>query len=609
MQKNLGRHIGKPNGYVIVQAGHHHYRTPTIWKHAEPLWGDDLKLDVTDHELKEVVFTLWNQHKHLQDMLIGCVRIPFEDLKNQELHEKYYPLQYMHERDFVMGDVKLRLFYSPPKGTHDGSVSVLVKRARNLAVKDANGLSDPFVEVKVGSQKKKTKVIKRNLNPIWKEEFTFNVPAKSAESELVKVSVWDWDMVSSSDYMGDFTIPLSSLPPEQPVSKWFLLAVGDKQGREEKEGDPKSPRRSNIGELRIKTRYTEKELLPLSSYSGLLDLLLNEEEVLGWLYDTSLEPGILASILVPIFYSQGKATQLLRYLTRKEILSTKSSGVIFRSNTLATKCVDTFSKLIGQSFLHHVLHEHVVSINEDKKSCEIDPSKIEKGESVAQNRAHLCQITEQITTSIFNSADLVPLQLREVFHGIQTTITEHWPEDATSRYTAVSGFIFLRFFNPAILGPKLFGLLDVFPSFVTSRKFTLISKILQNLANLVEFGQKEPFLTDMNEFIVANMDGMKNFLDKISTLPPSGQNPAELADQPEIDLQVEMAHIHEYIKKKLPTIPEHHQQSSIFVKLNALLNEKEVVPPAGTTFTAAHRPSNPIRASSTPTGFLANQRN
>jgi hypothetical protein len=82
-----------------------------------------------------------------------------------------------------------------------------------------------------------------------------------------------------------------------------------------------------------------------------------------------------------------------------------------------------------------------------------------------------------------------------VFHGIQTTILEQWPEDETSRYTAVSGFLFLRtpannflfcfisfffffcfnfnprhtlfyitgFFNPAILGPKLFGLLDSTP--------------------------------------------------------------------------------------------------------------------------------------------------
>lgn len=49
-----------------------------------------------------------------------------------------------------------------------------------------------------------------------------------------------------------------------------------------------------------------------------------------------------------------------------------------------------------------------------------------------------------------------------------------------------------------------------------SRCFTLIAKTLQNLANLVEFGWKEEYMKEMNTFIVANLDNMKNFIDKIS---------------------------------------------------------------------------------------------
>jgi hypothetical protein len=32
-------------------------------------------------------------------------------------------------------------------------------------------------------------------------------------------------MISSSDFMGELSIPLHDLPADQPLSKWFLLAA------------------------------------------------------------------------------------------------------------------------------------------------------------------------------------------------------------------------------------------------------------------------------------------------------------------------------------------------------------------------------------------------
>ena len=46
-------------------------------------------------------------------------------------------------------------------------------------------------------------------------------------------------------------------------------------------------------------------------------------------------------------------------------------------------------------------------------------------------------------------------------------------------YSIVSGFIFLRYFGPAILGPKLFGLRNEFADNETGRTLTLAAKVLQ----------------------------------------------------------------------------------------------------------------------------------
>jgi GTPase-activator protein for Ras-like GTPase len=110
--------------------------------------------------------------------------------------------------------------------------------------------------------------------------------------------------------------------------------------------------------------------------------------------------------------------------------------------------------------------------------------------------------------------------LCEVFKTIQETVSSKFPGEEMVRYTSVSGFIILRFFAPAILCPPLFGLKIGILDQQASRKLTLIAKTLQNLGNLVEFGQKEAFMSPMNVFINSKVSGMKRFLDEISSSAP-----------------------------------------------------------------------------------------
>lgn len=107
----------------------------------------------------------------------------------------------------------------------------------------------------------------------------------------------------------------------------------------------------------------------------------------------------------------------------------------------------------------------------------------------------------KVLDAINATLDQCPMPLRKIFNHMQTEVENKFPDVADIRYIVVSGFIFLRFFCPAILGPKLFGLRSYLPDFNTARTLTLSAKVLQNLANLVDFAQKEPYMIDMNEFI------------------------------------------------------------------------------------------------------------
>lgn len=54
------------------------------------------------------------------------------------------------------------------------------------------------------------------------------------------------------------------------------------------------------------------------------------------------------------------------------------------------------------------------------------------------------------------------------------------------------------------------------PSHLASRSLIMVAKCLQNLANLVEFGGKEPYMEVVNPFILKNKERMVIFLDQLS---------------------------------------------------------------------------------------------
>ncbi|KAK2973947.1 hypothetical protein RJ640_019456 [Escallonia rubra] len=80
-----------------------------------------------------------------------------------------------------------------------GLLRVRIQRGVNLAVRDVRS-SDPYVVVKMGKQKLKTRVIKKDVNPVWNEDLTLSV---SDPNLPIKLTVYDHDTFSMDDKMGD----------------------------------------------------------------------------------------------------------------------------------------------------------------------------------------------------------------------------------------------------------------------------------------------------------------------------------------------------------------------------------------------------------------------
>ena len=113
----------------------------------------------------------------------------------------------------VVGSHLLRANLTPPRMYAGVTyLAIRVLKAKDLKPADISGFSDPFVTVEWDGCEQVTRVITRELNPVWNETLYF--PLKCAINKAVlqgkssvSVRVYDFD-VAGPDLLGSFDVPL-----------------------------------------------------------------------------------------------------------------------------------------------------------------------------------------------------------------------------------------------------------------------------------------------------------------------------------------------------------------------------------------------------------------
>ncbi|XWS65530.1 hypothetical protein CRYUN_Cryun05aG0121000 [Craigia yunnanensis] len=108
---------------------------------------------------------------------------------------------------------------------------VRIVRARDFPLKNGTGISDPFVEIKIGNYKATTKYFEKKPNPEWNQVFAFT--RDRMQATVVEITVRDKQLVINENMIGKVTINLSDIPncipPDSPLaSQWYKLE--DKNG-------------------------------------------------------------------------------------------------------------------------------------------------------------------------------------------------------------------------------------------------------------------------------------------------------------------------------------------------------------------------------------------
>ncbi|KAI2616374.1 GTPase [Hypomontagnella submonticulosa] len=276
-----------------------------------------------------------------------------------------------------------------------------------------------------------------------------------------------------------------------------------------------------------------------TEFSNLSDKAVNEkyDELLELLtHDMNLAVAIstvcpsseveeLTISMLNIFESRGLSFELMEALIKQEIEETENESEILRRNCVATKMLSIYAKWKGAGYLKATLQKVVERLMLTSKDLdlELDPTRISSQEELQKNALQLRIVAKVFIDDICASSANIPASFRKICSIISTAVMPRFQE---AKYTAVGAFIFLRFFCPAIVAPEAENLVDTPPSKEMRRGLLLIAKVIQNLANNVLFGAKEPYMYPLNDFLTQNIYRVTTFLREISVPPPALDTPS-----------------------------------------------------------------------------------
>jgi len=350
----------------------------------------------------------------------------------------------------------------------------------------------------------------------WGENFAFN---DLPEVKTVTVQIYkESDGKNKKEKrkpVGSVDVAVDSLDMGVEVEKWYPVTM--------------ESNKTNGGEsssIRLRFKYQKVSILPVKCYNELSEYLKRNYMTVC----KALEPVVsvkqkdeISRVLLRILQASGKATEFLASIVMEEVKNLEDENLVFRGNSFATKAMDSYMKMIGESYLQETLGEFVQSVYEFEDDCEVDPSKKTSG-NIESNKENLKTFVEKAWCQIMCSGCLFPSDLRITFHEFR-----RWCEGRSQDLSTklISGSIFLRFLCPAILSPSLFHLVQEYPDERTSRALTLIAKVVQNLANFTRFGGKEEYMGFMNGFVEKEFVNMRKFLEEISTRTDTTENQYE----------------------------------------------------------------------------------
>ncbi|XP_033490336.1 synaptotagmin VIII isoform X1 [Epinephelus lanceolatus] len=139
-----------------------------------------------------------------------------------------------------------KMLYSLDYNAAQSELTVGIKQANSLMAMDLGGNSDPYVKVYILPNKSKTfetKVFRSTLNPVFNEQFVFQISKSSLLKSTVVMQVFDFNRFSKHNIIGELRVQLCNVDWNHVIEEWQDLA------------EPAKFEEENLGEICLSLRY------------------------------------------------------------------------------------------------------------------------------------------------------------------------------------------------------------------------------------------------------------------------------------------------------------------------------------------------------------------
>uniref|UniRef100_A0A667YQ62 RAS p21 protein activator 2 n=1 Tax=Myripristis murdjan TaxID=586833 RepID=A0A667YQ62_9TELE len=482
------------------------FRTKVFDKSLSPFYGEDFYFEIPRP------FQCLSFYNHL----VSKVSIRKEDLCKYSGKEHWFSLQPVDPNSEVQGKVHLEMRLNELI-TENGSMcqQLLVRIIECQGLPLISGQNcDSYATVSlVGPVTRSSSYSKKSH---------FQVEEEDIEKLEIKVDLWNSGNLGQDVFLGEIRVSVKILRNEHFHRAWYLL---------QPKGNGNKSKSDDLGSLRLKLTYIEDTVLPSTCYTSLCNLLLKSPDVkpisasaAHILGDICRERYEAILPMVRLLLHNNRFVPFVSAVAALELENTQEANTIFRGNTLATRCIDDMMKIVGKNYLTVTLKSVIDEICDSNKTCEIDPIKLKEGDNVEVNKENLQGYVQKVFSSITQSSSSCPPLMCDVFRSLRQLASKRFPGDPHVQYSAVSSFVFLRFFAVAVLSPHSFQLRSHHPDPEISRTLTLISKTIQTLGSWGSLSKKlssfkETYMCDFFKSFQEEkcIEKVKKFLDEISS--------------------------------------------------------------------------------------------
>eukprot|EP01129_Flabellula_baltica_P008685 TRINITY_DN3484_c0_g1_i1.p1 TRINITY_DN3484_c0_g1~~TRINITY_DN3484_c0_g1_i1.p1 ORF type:complete len:606 (-),score=123.13 TRINITY_DN3484_c0_g1_i1:195-1982(-) len=345
---------------------------------------------------------------------------------------------------------------------------------------------------------KNTMVVADDISPLWVETFELEIPPKGEHTLIVEYKTLSMDM--QTKFVGGISLDINHFYSYQKTEEWYTLYKKKSS----------TTRKSKKLSIRLGVTYMEDIVLPSPKYNMLQDTMLEDLDTLLYLSSclNSEYQMNFAKLFNTIFTTLDSAFQIsfIEKLIVEEINQTDDETVLFRSPSLGCKTFEIFLNMYGAEWRNTIVRQFLKKMmNGEKFFYESDD--------------HLASIETHLTNCLnilYESVESVPVEIKRMLNIISEATQEKFHDEDTT-HISVSSFIVLRLLTPAILNPKLFDIINYFPTHYQIEDFKILASFMQKLGNLSTYIQADkPLESLLNKILVDQQENMTNFIKVLS---------------------------------------------------------------------------------------------